>query len=344
MTANELLQQAGISHAVYLERLKTSEVNRIISLLNAIDRDLVTRIATKAGDTFTKARLEALLRDIRVINAEAVAELNIGLRDGMKQLAVYESDFQARKVQESIPIQWNITQPSPSLLHAVVFDRPFANALFAQHIKNIEGRRLSLIEGAIRMGVAEGESIAQIVRRIRGTRAAGYADGILEQSRREIASLVRTAVNHTVTTAREEMYDQNSDLIKGVQYVATLDSRTTLTCASLDGKVFPMHEGPRPPQHWGCRSTTIPVTKSWRELGISLREAPDGTRASMNGQVAASTTFRTWLRKQPASVQRDVLGAKRYDLYREGMEIDRFVRDGRVLTLKELERREKTAA
>jgi SPP1 gp7 family putative phage head morphogenesis protein len=344
MTANELLQQSGISHAIYLERLKTSEVKRIIALLNAIDKDLVQRIASKAGETFTKARLEALLRDIRSINAEAVAELRIGLRDGLENLADYESKFQALRIQEAIPIEWNISQPSPQTLHAAVFDRPFASALFTQHITHIEGRRLRLIEGAIRMGVVEGESIDQIVRRVRGTRAGGYADGILEQSRREIASLVRTAVNHTVTAAREELYDENSDLVKGVQYVATLDSRTTLTCASLDGRIFPMHQGPRPPQHWGCRSTTTPVIKSWKELGINLREAPEGTRASMNGQVAASTTFRTWLRKQPASVQRDVLGAKRYELYRDGMEIDRFVRDGRVLTLKELERREQPAA
>ncbi|MEX2444495.1 MAG: minor capsid protein [Alkalispirochaeta sp.] len=344
MTANERLQQAGVSHAVYLERLKTGEVNRLIALLNDIDKDLVQRIASKAGETFTRARLEALLRDIRGINAEAVAELRIGLRDGMQELAGYESGFQARKVQESIPIEWNISQPSPNILQAAVFDRPFAGALFAQHIQNIEDRRLKLIEGQLRMGVAEGESIDQMVRRIRGTRRNQYADGILDQSRREIASLVRTSVNHTVTTARETMYDENSDLIKGVQYVATLDSRTTLICASLDGRVLPMHEGPRPPQHFGCRSTTTPIVKSFRELGIDLNDAPEGTRASMNGQVPEKLTYSQWLKQQPAAIQREVLGERRYQMYRDGTGIDRFVRDGRVLTLKELERREASAA
>ena len=195
------------------------------------------------------------------------------------------------------------------------------------------------------MGFAEGQTIPQIARRIRGTRAAGYADGILQEPRRAVESLVRTSLNHTTTTARESLYSKNSDLVKGwVQIVSTLDSRTTLICMNQDGKFYRIGEGPRPPFHFGCRTTTAPVLRSWRELGINRAEIPPGTRDSMDGQIPETMTYAKWLKAQPAEFQREVLGTARYEMYKAGTPIDRFVRDNRVLTLKELEQREDTAA
>jgi len=346
VTVNEDFRDQAISHAHYLERLKTGEVRRIITLVNAVDRELVDKIAARGAEdeSFTKKRLEVILRDVRAINAEAVAELNIGLRGSIADLAEYEADFQVRRLGSTIPVHWNITQPSPQQLLTAVLNRPFENALFANHIADIGKSRLRKIEGALRMGQVEGQTIPQIARRIRGSRAANYADGILEGSRRGIESLVRTSLNHSSAVSRERTFKENSDLVKGVQWVSTLDASTTIICMDLDGKVFPIGEGPRPPGHFGCRSTIICVTKSWKELGIDLDEAPPGTRASMNGQVSEKTTYPAWLKKQSAERQREALGARRYELYRDGTPIDRFVRDGRVLTIKELARLEESAA
>lgn len=47
----------------------------------------------------------------------------------------------------------------------------------------------------------------------------------------------------------------------------------------------------------------------------------DGTRASMDGQVPANTTYLEWLARQPAQRQDQVLGAERGRLFRAG-EID----------------------
>jgi hypothetical protein len=64
----------------------------------------------------------------------------------------------------------------------------------------------------------------------------------------------------------------------------------------------PWLEGPGK-LHWGCRSTSVPVLKTWRELGIDADEVPQTTRASMDGQVPAKQTFEQWLKKQPAARQ-----------------------------------------
>ena len=137
-------------------------------------------------------------------------------------------------------------------------------------------------------------------------------------------------------------FEENEDVIKGVQWIATLDERTTDICAGLDAEIFPINSGPRPPAHFRCRSTVVPVLKSWKEMGIKLKEAPEGTRTSMDGQVSRKITYGDWLKNQPKDVQNEVLGVKKAELFRTGkVDIKRFTDDKhRPLTLKEISRRE----
>jgi hypothetical protein len=90
-----------------------------------------------------------------------------------------------------------------------------------------------------------------------------------------------------------------------------------------------------------CRCTTIPVLKSWQALGINLKEAPTGTRASMNGQVPATMTYGEWLAGQSDSIQNEALGIGKAQLFRDGkINVGDFVNnEGRILTLNELQKK-----
>jgi hypothetical protein len=84
----------------------------------------------------------------------------------------------------------------------------------------------------------------------------------------------------------------------------------------------------------------VPVTKSWRELGIDADEAPEGVRASLTGAVPRRTTFSTWFNRQPAATKKEILGASRYELFKSGkIKIDQFATTSRVLTLKQLKKK-----
>jgi SPP1 gp7 family putative phage head morphogenesis protein len=186
----------------------------------------------------------------------------------------------------------------------------------------------------------------QIVRTLRGTAAAKFTDGVLQRSRRSIEMTTRTALNHTANVAREEIYKRNSDIISGVRWVSTLDTRTSDICIALDGQVFVAGEGPRPPAHPNCRSCTTPITKSWKELGFNIDELPPATRASMDGQVPATETYGSWLSRQSEATQNDVLGVGRAQLFRDGaVTVDKFVDDvGKPLTLAQLQSIDNRAA
>jgi hypothetical protein len=81
----------------------------------------------------------------------------------------------------------------------------------------------------------------------------------------------------------------------------------------------------------------VSVLKSWQALGI---KNPDGrTRASMDGQVAQTETYQTWLKKKPDAFQDEVLGKEKAQMFRDGMPLDRFVdASGKTLTLEQLKK------
>ena len=90
-----------------------------------------------------------------------------------------------------------------------------------------------------------------------------------------------------------------------------------------------------------CRSTSVPVTRSWKDLGIDMPEFSPATRASMDGQVPADLTYGEWLQRQSAARQDEILGPVRGRMMRSGaLPWDQmFDRRGRWLTLAQLQAR-----
>jgi hypothetical protein len=190
---------------------------------------------------------------------------------------------------------------------------------------------------AIRHGMVEGQTIEEMVRRLVGTRANKFMDGIIERNRRAAEAMVRTIVLHTSNRAADMVYAKNQDLIKGCQRLETLDRRTCIYCMKMDKIMLPVEGGPRPPSHINCRGFVTPVLKSWKELGVSIDEMTGGTRASMDGQVPKDLTYPQWLREHPENAEA-VLGKARAKLFLDGtVSIDSFTNDrGRVIRLDEL--------
>jgi len=126
--------------------------------------------------------------------------------------------------------------------------------------------------------------------------------------------------------------------------VATLDARTSSICRALDGTEFPYGKGPTPPQHFNCRSTTVPVI-DYDALGFT--PPPPGKRASMDGQVSADMSYGQWLKEQSAATKAEVLGKEKvpyFDIlvekYGAKDAMAKLVRDdGSELTLEQLRRR-----
>lgn len=349
-TVNEKLADAEIAHAVSMQRFSNGVVRRMMALLNRVDSDLYAKlmeaIEQMPPGSFTVQRLDQLLQSVKSLNAKAYEALGNELDEELQAYVAYEADYQHKLFVNTIPEPVQVVVPvntvNPQQVYAAAMARPFQGKLLSEFTKDLEADRMTRVRDAVRIGFVEGETVDQMVRRIRGSRTAGYADGLLEIDRRNAEAIVRTSVNHLSNFTRQAFYAENDDLVDEWQFLATLDGRTTITCASLSGKTFPVGKGPQPPRHINCRSTSTPVIKSWEQLGLTKEEIGKGTQASMDGYVADDVTYSDWLRDKPAAFQDEVLGPTRGKLFRDGkVDIDKFTNDkGKVYTLDQLKARD----
>ena len=172
----------------------------------------------------------------------------------------------------------------------------------------------------VRQGLLTGETTPSIVKRLIGslqfsqeptmiskTLAKIIAEGgqSTAVTDSQVVALIRTSINQVANTASQQVYEANQDITQKYRYIATLDTRTSAICRALDGREFDYGKGPMPPQHFNCRSTTVPVI-NYKELGFN--PPPPARRASMDGQVPANESYGEWLKKQPRTVQADALG------------------------------------
>ena len=357
MSANAELLDRAISHEVDVRRYSESVMRRMIAILNRSDARISAKLAEALmriePSEFTVERLETLLASVRRTNREAYAAVFEALRPEMEGLADIEALAQRQQMAAAVPVPVQARFPIAGVaweqVYAAALSRPFQGRLLRDWAANVEASRMTLIRNAIRQGFVEGLTTADIIRAIKGTKANNYADGILNRARRELAAVVQTALGHTAQTARQAFTDANADLIKAVKWVSTLDNKTSPMCRIRDGLLYepgthkpvghkiPWGDGPGR-LHFNCRSVSVNVTKSWRELGLDIDDLPPATRASMDGQVPADTTFGQWLLKQPAARQDEILGPIRGRLLRaDKLKLpDFYDGKGNLLSLDEL--------
>lgn len=346
-TANELLRDSTLRHSVNLHRLSNGIAARILATLQQAEEELERQLRRRLTE-WSRTRTEAALAEVRDLLRQTYRAIGMSLRTDLSELAAYESDFQRAMLARAgnavaVGLGSGLTLEQ---LAVIVNSRPFQGRLLRTWAAGLELDAFRRVKGAIRQAMTLGETIDQAIRRIRGTRANKYRDGILAISRRDAEAVARTALAHVAESVSDATYAANADVLRGLKFLATLDSRTTIQwCVPRDGHVYsvighrPLDGGPPwlagPGRlHWRCRSTSTPVLKSARELGID----DAGTRSSMTGQVPASLNYREWLKTQPASVQDSVLGKRRGLLFRSGKieSDDLFTVSGRFKSVAEL--------
>lgn len=314
-------------HQVYIQRYSAGLWREVKPIIRRLRDDLSRRIA---GSDFQASRIAALYIELDSLMALAGDSLSEQLSLELTKFGEYEAEFQAKMLDRYITVE--VAVPPPEQVAAAATRTRMAMVTGEVYsIKDLVGQftraKRQEVRTLISTGFIEGRTTQEIskdIGRLINTRTARQAE-----------TLVRTATNHMATIARREVIEGNRDALDGERYIATLDGRTTVTCASFDQKLFAVGDGPMPPLHWNCRSTRVPSIKpELRVPGVF------GERASIDGPVSDRLTYDGWLRRQSQEFQNDTLGPERAEMFRSGMKIDRFTDErGRELTLAELRAR-----
>lgn len=356
MTANDRLQDEAIRHAIYLTQLSNHEAREVVRFLDTTVRTQLQRtldgklpgLSRSLTPWRTKRYKEMLKRVDDIVNL-GMKKARGQLADEMLNLAKLESKFVTSSLGKSVPLDVKFLTPSAGLIREAALGKPLGGQLLSEWFDGLAVSTRSRIRQTITSGLIAGEPVNQIAKAVLGGSRDAFAGASdMAAMRRNARSVTRTVVSGVANNAKAATFEANKDIIKEVKWVSTLDSRTTDICMSLDGQTWPVMEAQYPPAHHQCRSTTVPVTKSWAELGIKgASDKRVGGRAfrdvqtGMTGFSSKKLTYGTWLKQQPAAVQDQILGPTRGKLLRSGkVKFDRFFDDGRRLRLDELAKRE----
>lgn len=344
---SDLLAEAFADRGIDLLRLSAGEMRRLRPLLDRLERELATRLMEADLSATNASLMNTVLSDARALIANRYSAVSSELNTMLTSLISNEASFVVGTINQIIGVSIaNALAPS-TVLKALLDQSLVLGAPSADWWARQSGSLAFRFAQQMRLGIAQGETNGDLIRRVRGTKEV---PGIMEASRREAEALVRTSVQTVANHARLETFRQNADVIKGVQQLSTLDLRTSDICIAysdqtwdLDGKpimgtTLPFNDGP--PRHWNCRSKLIAIMKSWKELGskYDIPEFKGKTRASMDGAVASDMTFDRWLSGKSAAQQDKLLGKGRAELYRAGKLTLQELLDqrGRPLTLQQL--------
>ena len=362
-----------------LRRLDELDVSAKAVRLRAILAQLKESLDGWAGTSTLAAAQE--LQGVAELQGQFVTNelrkaLPIDLREQVKSVQISPQFAQAVAVTD--PTALSVVALSDDLQAAVAGSRqtfqltatqgtiitlPNGKVL-AKSFRGLAESQADLFAKTVRNGLLTGESTDKLARRLKGrlkfgdlgplsVRQLAQAGGELTTvANRQIMAMVRTSINQVANASSQQVYEANQDVTKRYRYVATLDSRTSPICRALDGKEFDYGKGPTPPQHFNCRSTTVPVI-DYKGLGIEPPPPSDlrrpntafgPSRSTRNDTVPSNQTYGEWLEKQPKAVKADVLGASKVSFFESRVKkvgptqaIRDFVsQDGSELTLDQL--------
>lgn len=316
--------QLIVQHMVSLRGYEAGLQQKIAGLLNRAMREITSLLTTSYADLtqYQRTRLAEALKQFEAILGKSYSQVIALSTKELQTLAMIEGRYTANVVTAltaNAGVAYDTAQLTAAQLKAIA-QFPVNGAKAGEWWATQGANAAFQVRRNIQLGLLRGETTPQIARRLLSTESGGAVGGVAGMVERNAMTLVRTSITAISNEAQfQSLSAQDPKVTDSYQFVATLDDRTTIQCASLDGQIFRYDDesAPRPPLHPNCRSTIVAVV-NWEELGVKPPEDIVALqRASMNGPTSYQT-YSGWLRKQDAATQDDVLGATRGRLFRSG--------------------------
>lgn len=336
MSADGKLLDAMTRRQLFNQRYAAGLVKRSPAYLRQMAREVQALLLEADLDSGDAVKLAQALAAINVATVAITDKMLLDLMPELLAFADAESAFARKALQGATdarvdnPRRATVAKKVRTEKLELLSGKKVSKVTIPQMFRLFSRGIVREVETSVQSGLASKQAGRDIVRQ------AGSL--IRTRAKAQAETLIRTSTNHAGSVARSETYAANPGVVRAEKFVAILDSGTTITCASLDGTIHPIGEGPHPALHWGCRSVRVPLVLQ----GVALALPGGGRTAATVKPLDARTTYGGWLKQQPQSVQDEVLGVERAKLFRSGkVSIGKFTDDsGKVYTLEQLKKRE----
>jgi SPP1 gp7 family putative phage head morphogenesis protein len=338
LTVSDQLHDLIIIRQLLLQRVIAGQNAAINKQLDSVAADIQKALKGDELSTYKGKRLAKAIDELKSMVSVSIPDI--------ASLSLAEASF-LQSAFVSVGIDTVI--PPASVVNAIAKSSLIQGATIGDWFGRLNNSAKFDIERAIKNGVTLGQTNKEIANAIVGN-GSDKGPQALAKARRDAMAITRTAVQTVANDARMAGLMENQDIIKAVRWVSTLDSRTSEICIARSGKTWTFPEfkpighsipwNGGPPAHWSCRSTYVPITKSFAEIRGKpfAKEISQTTRSSMNGQVAADLSFDQFLKNKPKEFADEMLGKGKADLWRSGKITLSQLLDqrGNPLTLSEL--------
>jgi SPP1 gp7 family putative phage head morphogenesis protein len=335
MALSDEIQDAITRHQIFILRYAAGREKEASQYVDRVKEMIQDELRNEELTDLELARLNRFMDEVQLFAEEQYQALAEKVADDARELAAQEIDWNAGLLSRIIGE--DITVPSAFRTELSVFAEVLLAGVAGATVRGVtnafrQTKTVQLMQ-AIRDGVTMREDNFQIGRR---------AESVTGLHKKQAGSMIRTISNHVSVKTRDTVLQENIGLFDGYEWVAVLDSRTSIICAGRDGKIYPLtddpEKSPKPPAHFNCRSTITPVVKAGFEDRAKKPKPRTAEGAKGKTKVRQTTTYESWLIRQPASFQDEVLGVTRGRLFRRGgLNLSKFVDDsGKTLTLDEL--------
>lgn len=332
MSAEDDIFNAITRHQIFVLRYARGREEDAGRFIVRAAEEIVARLKRNDLTAFGRQRLQLQLRDMYEYLNSGWKEHAETLNKDLQDFSAYEGEFNGKLLEKHLQISTNYASPA-QIQQAAFLEimglSPSRGYTLGGMIDDFGPSNATSVINQIRQGIVLGDTTQDMIKRVRD---------IIPTQKRKAATLVRTAVNHVATHARNQTMKENDDVLLGYEWVATLDGRTSIICASRDGVIYEDYDkDPKPPAHFNCRSTITPVVNPKYDLGADIVGKRPAVNDSGAKTVRADLTYGQWLSQQSEAFQNRVLGKTRANWFRKGMPLDRFVdNNGNILSLGEL--------
>lgn len=273
-----------------LRNLEEQNISALQEAYKKAQVEIAGRISALIGkgpwntDDVKAMRFDTALNDsINQIIADLGNKTNSIIEDGMTEQYKESHAWSAYTLDQSTPgnIHPNANILPEANIRALV-NEPFQGAMFSDRIGLITDGMAQDIKDGLLQSLINGESMADAAVRVDDI----IGDTSTWANRAEM--IARTEIMRAQNLGRDYVYDQNSDVVEGTEWISTSDGRLCEWCERRDGmsdeEIRNTESGDDPfgnsteqPSHPNCRCTKAPKMKSWSDLGIDMPEEWDDT-------------------------------------------------------------------
>lgn len=238
MPINEELRDLLLKRSHYIHRFENGTANDIVEHYSRAKPEIMSKISKLEdyGSGYTlQYRLDRLnnqFREIDVIVKNATDDAINGLSYELNEFANTEKDYYENLLQDRLkPLNINLTRIPFEHVNEII-NTPIGGALYSERMIKRYNDTVFLMKQELTQSIIQGEDMAKASRRLVGV-GKKIGGKVGAEIQKQATVIARTEIQRVSNSVSKRIYDENTDVLKGVEFVATLDDRTCLLPESI---------------------------------------------------------------------------------------------------------------